>query len=366
MPGTLTDTWIIGSGEAPTAVTRDDVSITELAWEAVQPALAQAGTTLQQIEGAITASQDFWDGRTISSMSVNEVVGGTLGSEAKVASDACLALGYALSRIEDGDQHLNIVLAHAKESQGDVHTIELAAFDPYFERPLDPDETVVAAFQAQLLYAQGVFTPEHSARVVAAARARSTVLAAVTPEQVLESALTCDPLHELDRAPLVDAASALVISDGDTARRLQRTGVRLVAAASRTGAYWNQRSSTLHDAEPAHAAALDALAVAGWQASELDAIEINAPYAHQHLMVGQALGLGDGEELVARFEGHGDGPTLNASGGWLAGSAGSVAGLHSVVAVLERLRDSGGRALVHATSGLASQSHHVVLLEVTA
>jgi hypothetical protein len=340
MPATTTDTWIIGHGEAPTAVTRDDVSITELAWEAVQPALALAGTTLQQIEGAITASQDFWDGRTISSMSVNEVVGGTLGSEAKVASDACLALGYALARIEDGDQRLNIVLAHAKESQADAHTIELAAFDPYFERPLDPDETVVAAFQAQLLYAQGAFAPEHAARVVAAARARSTVL--------------------------VDAASALVISDGDTARRLQRTGVRLVATASRTGAYWNQRSNTLHDAELAHAAALDALAVAGWQASELDAIEINAPYAHQHLMVAQALGLGDGDELVARFEGDGDGPVLNASGGWLAGSAGSVAGLHAVVAVVERLRASGGRALVHATTGLASQSHHVVLLEVTA
>ena len=366
MPGTPTDTWIIGLGESLTAVTRDDVSITEMAWEAVQPALTQAGTTLQQIEGAITASQDFWDGRTISSMSVNEVVGGTLGSEAKVASDACLALGYALARIEDGDQHLNIVLAHAKESQGDAHTIELAAFDPYFERPLDPDETVVAAFQAQLLYAQGVFTPEHAARVVAAARARSTVLDAVTPDQVQESPLTCEPLHELDRAPLVDAASALVISDGDTARRLQRTGVRLVAAASRTGAYWNQRSHTLHDAESPMPPRWTPWPWRDGRPLELDAIEINAPYAHQHLMVGQALGLGDGEALVARFEGDGGGPALNATGGWLAGSAGSVAGLHAVVAVIERLRASGGRALVHATSGLASQSHHVVLLEVTA
>ncbi|MBV8221515.1 MAG: hypothetical protein JO325_23870, partial [Solirubrobacterales bacterium] len=147
----MTDTWIIGSGQARTAPARDDVSITELAWEAVAPALADAGTSLPEIEGAVTASQDFWDGRTISSMSVNELVGGAFGSEAKVAADACLGLGYAHARIADCDQRLNLALAHAKESQGDVHAIEVAAFDPYYQRALDADETVVAAMQAQLL-----------------------------------------------------------------------------------------------------------------------------------------------------------------------------------------------------------------------
>jgi acetyl-CoA acetyltransferase len=361
-----TDTWIIGCGEARTAAARDDVSITELAWEAIEPALADAGTELAQIEGAVTASQDFWDGRTISSMSVNELVGGAFGSEAKVAADACLGLGYALARVEDGDQHLNLVVAHAKESQGDAHTIELAAFDPYFQRALDPDETVIAAFQAQLLYAAGSFEPSHSARVVAAARSRSTTLDPVSVDDVLGSPPTADPLRELDRAPLLDCASALVIADGENAQRLERPGVRIVAAASRTGAYWSQRPD-LHAAPQAAAAADDALAFAGWSASELDAIEINAPYAHQHLMVGHALGLGSGDELVARFEnGHGDGPAVNASGGWLGGSAGSVAGLHAVVSLVERLRaNGGGRAMVHSTTGLACQSHHVVLLEAT-
>ena len=165
-----TDTWIVGCGEATSALSRDDVSITEFAWEAIEPALQDAGTRLADVEGGVTASQDFWDGRTISSMSVNEIAGGTFRSEAKIASDACLALGYALARVQDGDQHLNVVVAHAKESQAEAHTIELAAFDPYFERALDPDDTVITAFQAQQLYARGTFTPEHAARVVAAAR----------------------------------------------------------------------------------------------------------------------------------------------------------------------------------------------------
>jgi acetyl-CoA acetyltransferase len=357
-----TDTWIVGLGEARTAARRDDVSITELAWEAVEPALNDANTSLPEIEGAVTASQDFWDGRTISSMSVNELVGGVFGSEAKVAADAALGLGYALARMEDEDQHLNLVLAHAKESQGDTHTIELAGFDPYFQRALGPDDTVVAAFQAQLLYAQGRFEPSHSARIVATARARSQTLEDVSPQDVLDSPPTADPLRELDRAPLLDCASALVIADGENARRLDRPGVRIVAAASRTGAYWSQRPE-LHTAPQARAAAEEALSIAGWQLPELDAIEINAPFAHQHLIVGEALGLGSGEELVERFEGIGEGPAVNGSGGWLGGSAGSVAGLHAVVSVARRLRESGGRGLVHATTGLGGQSHHIVLLE---
>lgn len=368
MTSIASDTWIIGTGEARTAPARDDVSITELVWEAVQPALADAGTELRAIEGAVTASQDFWDGRTISSMSVNEIVGGVFGSEAKVAADACLGLGYALARVTDADQNLNLVVAHAKESQGDQHTIELAAFDPYYERAIDPDETIVAALQAQLLYAQGAFTPLHAARVVSAARSRSAVLPDVTPEEVFGSPLTSEPLHVLDRAPLLDAASAIVICDGDTRRTLGRDGsVRIVATASRTAAYWSQRAA-LDGADQARAAADDALALAGWSSSDLDVIELNAPYAHQHLMVGRALGLGEGDELISRFEAsNGDGgPRVNRSGGWLAGSAGSVAGLHAVIAAATWLHEHGGRALVHSTTGLATQSHHVVLLEVAA
>ncbi len=146
------EAWIVGIGHAATAPARDEVNTTELAWEAISAALTDAGVELGEIEGAVTASQDFWEGRTISSMAVNEVAGGTLRSEAKVAADGVMALLYAMARIEDGDQHLNLVVAHAKESQADPHGVELAAFDPYFERALDPDETVAAGLQADLYY----------------------------------------------------------------------------------------------------------------------------------------------------------------------------------------------------------------------
>jgi len=354
-------TYVVGLGHAATAPARDDVNTTELAWEAVSAALADAGIALRDVGGAVTASQDFWEGRTISSMAVNEIAGGTLRSESKVAADGALALFYATTRIEDGDQSLNLVVAHSKESQADAHGVEMAAFDPYYQRALDPDETVAAALQADQLYARGEYGPGDAARLVAAARGRSRTLDSIGAEDVLASAPTADPLRELDRAPYMDAATCLVVCDGATAAKLGRPAVRVVAGASRTGAYWTDRDLT---AAPELAQAVDeALELAGWERDSLDHIEISAPFAHQSLLLAAELGLGRGEELVVRFEGaDGDRPTLNASGGWHAGSAGSVAGLAAAAAATERLR-GGGRALVHGSTGLCAQSHTVLLLE---
>jgi acetyl-CoA C-acetyltransferase len=354
--------WVIGVGHAATAVARDDVNTTELAWEAISAALDDAGVRLAEIEGAVTASQDFWEGRTISSMAVNEVAGGTLGSEAKVAADGVMALLYAIARVQDGDQHLNLVVAHSKESQADPHGIELAGFDPYYERALDPDDTVAAGLQAGLYYARSGLGPADAARVVAAARARSEVLDDVTVEDVLASAPTCDPLRELDRAPRMDAATALVICDESTMRARDRSGVRLVGGAARAGAWWTARD--LARADEARDAADEALALEGWEPSSLTRIEINAPFAFQQLLIGEALGLGDGESLVRRLAG-GDGTAgrVNADGGWLAGSATSVAGLAACGHAVAELRDRGGRALIHGATGICAQSHAIALLE---
>jgi acetyl-CoA C-acetyltransferase len=358
----LGEAWVVGVGQAGSAPARDDVNTTELAWEAISAALDDAGVELGEIEGAVTASQDFWEGRTISSMAVNEVAGGTLGSEAKVAADGVMALLYAMARIEDGDQRLNLVVAHAKESQADPHGVELAAFDPYYERPLDPDETVAAALQADLYYRRAGLGPADAALVVAAARRRSGVLDEITAAQVLASPATSDPLHELDRAPRMDAATCLVVCDTATKDRRRLPGARLVAGAAQSGPWWTARDLTA--APELAAAAHQALRLAGWERDSLTRIELNAPFAHQQLLLAEALGLGSGPELVERFEDD-DGtrsPRINADGGWLGGSAGSVAGLAAAAAATSELRDRGGRALVHGSTGLCAQSHAVVLL----
>src|ERR1019366_1261857 len=105
----------------------------------------------------------------------------------------------------------------------------------------------------------------------------------------------------------------------------------IVGTATRTGAYWRERADLA--AIPQAAEALrEALERADWGLGDIDIVELAAPFAHQHMMLGEALGLGSGAALVERFE-RGE---VNHSGGWLAGSAGSVAGLRAVVAATRR------------------------------
>ena len=346
----MAEAFIVGLGETPHVPRRDDVNTTEIAYEAVKAALDDAGVALAEIGGAITASQDFWEGRTISSMAVNEIAGATFKSESKTASDGALALTYAAMRIVSGIDTLMLVVAHCKESQADPHTVENAAFDPYVQRPLDPDETVLAAFQAQLLD----ISLEERARVVVAARARSPWLEPVDAADVADSGPTASPLRALERAPLADGACALVLCDAATAARLGRPAVRVAGAGTATGSYWSDRDLTAEGTLPTALAAT--LAHAGWSDAP-EHVELSAPYAHQALHWARAIGAGDGPKP---FE---DG-SLSPSGGWLGGRPGVVAGLSAALACARALRERGtGRALAHGTTGLLGQSHHLVALE---
>ena len=344
---TVGRTYVVGLGETPFAPRRDDANTTELAGEAIREALADAGVDLTRITGVISASQDFWEGRTISSMAVNEVAGATFKAESKVAADGALAVGYAAARIATGNDSLMLVVAHCKESQADPHQVENAAFDPLDERLLDPDETVIAGFQAQLLG----FDLADRARVVAAARSRSQWLDPTTSEAVSASPETATPLRRLERAPLMDGACALVLCDEDTARRLERPAVRVASVATDTRPYWLDRDLTT--APGLGRALAEALSTAGWDDAP-DHVELSAPFAHQALLFARELGAGGPEA----FE---DG--LSPTGGWLAGRPGVVAGLSGVVAAVRKVQGTTGRALAHGTTGLLTQSHHVVCLE---
>jgi acetyl-CoA C-acetyltransferase len=346
------DAYIVGVGETRHAPRRDDVNTTELAWEAVSAALEDAGVALADVGGAITASQDFWEGRTISSMAVNEVAGATFKAESKVAADGLLALVYASARIATGLESLLLVLAHCKESQADVHAVERAAFDPYLQRDLDPDETVAAALQARLLD----YPLELRARVVEASRRHSRWLEPLAASDVAASPETASPLRRLERAPQMDGACALVVCDEATASRLGRPCVRLAGAATSTGRYWIDGELT---AAPAlRAAVAGALRQSGWDGAP-ERIELSATFAHQVLLFGSELGLGGPAEVTAAVEQG----TLAPTGGSLAGRPGIVSGLSAAIACARHLREAGGRAVAHGTTGILAQSHHVACLE---
>ncbi|MCK4964197.1 MAG: thiolase family protein, partial [Dehalococcoidia bacterium] len=115
---------------------REDVNEEELAYEAVKQVLDETGLSLNDIDSAVTCSQDFWDGRTISSMNIQRVVGAHLSHEDNVSEDAINSVYAAMAQILSGHQDIILIEAHTKESQADKSLVENAAFDAIFMRQL--------------------------------------------------------------------------------------------------------------------------------------------------------------------------------------------------------------------------------------
>jgi acetyl-CoA C-acetyltransferase len=354
---------IVGVGCSVQARERGDAAYAELALEAISEALADAGVALGDIENSVTASVDFWDGRTIANMAVSEVVNSYRRSEARVCADGTGALLYEWARLRAGGYRLGLVVGHCKESEGRPHDIESAAFDPYSQRRLDLDGDVVAGLAAQRFYAVSGSTPAEAADIVVSAREvgrqNPTLepLAPVGREDVLSSPPLATPLRELDKAPTTDGSCAFVVASEEVARDLGSSPVWLVGAASASGRYWSDRDLAAVDDLAGVTARVSEMA--GWDGAP-DLVELSAQYSYQHLQFAPALGV----------TGRG-GPAVNTSGGWLAGNPRTVAGLLRVAECVHQLRGTAGgrqlpavrRALAHGTTGLAAQTHAVVALE---
>ena len=352
---------VLGVGQSDRATSRRDVDYAEIVHEAVQRALTDAGVGLLEVDHAVTAALDFVDGRTIANMSTAEVVGSFLKPEGRLCGDGTNAVVYALAKMRAGGLGVGLVVAHAKESQGDHHAIEAAAFDPFTERRLDPDGDVVAGLAAQRWYLRTGRGPQEAAEAVAAARDRgrgthTSIGDPVTPEQVLASPPLATPLRQLDKAVRSDGACALVIATEEVAAERGGQPVWIAGAATRTDAYWLARD--LADTRALDGAWDEVLAQAGWQDAQVDVAELSAQYGYQDLQFSEPAQRRGVREVTP-------------SGGWLAGGCQVVSGLDRVVAGVHQLRGTAGaqqvdgprRVIAHGFHGLGAQTHGVVALE---
>src|SRR3954468_19600356 len=203
---------IIGVALSDRFEPRTELPPSDIVYPVVRDALADADVSMGDIHSIVSCSQDIYDGRTISSMGVNEVLGGYLRSESKIAGDGLLALLYGAARIASGEFDLTVVVAHCLESISDLDVVENAAFDPYVQRPLGPDDTVAAALQADAFYRASGLGPDDAAEVSARAsrhaarNPRAFRSAAHTAADVAASRIVCSPLRELEGTPVTDGA----------------------------------------------------------------------------------------------------------------------------------------------------------------
>ena len=364
---------------------RADANEGELVYEAIKQVLQETGLTFAQdgtgIDASITCSQDFWDGRTISSCNVMSYVGSHHSDEDKVAEDSLNAVYTAAARILSGHQDIVLVASHCKESQADKRGIENAAFDPIFMRVLGLDFLSAAALQARrYMYKYGI-TPEQCARVVVKNRgnARKNPFAQepldITVEDVLGSQILASPIRQLDTKPTSDGACAMILAREKKAKKLTAKPVWILGVSNCYETHY-LGDRDLAECDALVTAAKKAYSMAGITdpMKQINVAEISEEYSYQELLWMEGLGLcsrGEAGKMIdAGVTRMGGQLPVNPSGGMLSGNPTVVAGMTRVAEAVLQLRDEAGerqvagakRALAHGFTGACGQLQGVMIL----
>ena len=372
---------IVAVGQTKYHPDRSDVNEEELAYEAIKQVLDTTGLTLSDIDSAVTCSQDFWDGRTISSMNIQHVVGAHLGHEDKVAEDGLNAVYVGMSQVLSGHQDIILVVAHTKESQADKSLVENAAFDPALMRQLGLDFLSAAAMQAKrYMYKYGI-TPQQCAKVAVKNRgnAKNNPFAQepldITVEDVLSSKTLSSPIKRLDTKPISDGACAMILAPEAKAKKLTKKPVWILGASNCYETHY-LGDRDLANCDALMKAAKKAYSMAGIKnpLKEVNVAEISEEYTYQELLWLEGLGFcgpGEGGKLVDRgVTKMGGKLPVNPSGGVLSGNPVGVAGMARVAeAVLQLRGEAGDRqvkgaqiALAHGVTGICGQHQGVMIL----
>ena len=355
----------------------------DLVLEVTDKVVEAAGISLKDdVEAVISCSQDHWDGRTISSMPIPDIVCSHLKDESKVAGDGAYAALYGAMHILSGDNKLVLVVSHCAESHTDGTMIENWSIDHIFHRMLGLDYTIGGAMQARRYMDKYKVTPEQFAKIVVKNKgnARKNVYAQeameLTVDQVLKSKMLADPITELQRKPVSDGACALIIASEEVAKKLTPNPVWITGAGNCYEAH-NPGDRDLAECDALVNAAKKAYKMAGIgkPAKDLDLVELSEYYAYQEMLWTEGLGLcgrGDGGKLIdsGKTQLKGELP-VNPSGGLLSGIPVTVAGMTRVAEAVWQLQGIAGehqvqgakRAVAHGCGGLCGQMHCVLVLE---
>jgi len=353
----------------------------ELAYEVTCNALEDAGLSIDDIDNTVTVCNDFWDGRTISSMAITEATGSHRVPTTNVEGDGTYGALMGLMRILSGHHRVTLVVAQSKPSEGIPSVITNAMFDPVYERMLGLDAINSSALQMRRYMSKFGVTEEQCARVSVKnhGNARNNPYAHlpldISVEHVLRSRVLADPIKLLDASPMSDGACAIVMADESMAKKKGRKSVWIKGVGHCADAYH------LGDRDLADTAALEAAAKRAYDMAgvndpmkDIDVAELYDAFSYMELMWMEGLGLcrqGEAGAIIDRgvTEMKGNLP-VNPSGGVLSAHAVQVAGLARIAeAVLQLRGEAGARqvdgakvALAHGIEGACGQGHCVFVL----
>ena len=369
---------IIGVGQTKYERNRDE-TFAELVFEAVTTALADAGGSIEDIDNVITVSNDFWDGRTISSMAVMDAAGAWDKDVSTVEGDGTFGVIYGMMRALSGSFDTTLVVAHIKGSEGNMNLITNGMFDPIYQRSLGIDATTSAALQARCYMQKSGATEEDFARVSVKNHKNGLnnpyahLGRDITVEDVMASRKIAEPLKLYDCSPISDGAAAIVIANAAGVGRFKQNPVWVRGVGYCSDSY-TLGYRDLAEPRSLKAASQKAYKMAGLTDpfKELDVVELYDAYSYMEPMWYEGLGLASrGVDLIRSGATLAEGPLpVNPSGGVLSAHPVLVAGMARLIEAVLQVRGDAGEhqvkgaktALAHGINGPCGQSHGVFVV----
>lgn len=355
----------------------------EMVYDVTRRALEDAGITKDEVDNVVSVSSDFWDGRTISSMAIQDSACAYGKDITTVEGDGTFGCLYGMMRMLSGSFGVTVVVAHHKGTESNMNGITNCTFDPLVERKLGIDAVSSAALQARRYMTKYALKEEQFALVSVKnhGNAMRNPLALfpmeITVEDVMNSRKIADPLKLLDCSPVTDGAAALILAAEREAKKLstRKKRVWLMGVGHCSDAY-RLGDRDLADTRALKAAAKRAYAMAGIvdPLKEIDVAEVYDAFSYMEPLWLEGLGFcedGKGCEYLERgyFDFDGRLP-VNPSGGRLSAHPVQVAGLAELAECVLQIRGEAKErqvgevnvALAHGITGMCGQSHCVWIL----
>ena len=354
----------------------------EMIFEAVRGALDDAGLKKKDITTAISCTNDYYDGRTISNAFTVEVGGGYLTDESKVEMDGAHAVLYGLMRILSGNHKLALIWGGSMASCFPYHVTRLYEVDPTWERPVGCVNDITAAgFQMRAYMEKYGVSSEEIAKIAVKNRknASKNPLALqeaqnndISIKEVMESDIYADPVTELMVAQPCDGVAALLLAPEKQALKITDNPVWI------TGVGYNQETYYLGDRNLAESKSMELAGKMAFNSAgiieprkEINVAELFEAYAHEEIIFSEALGLaekGQGANLGSEIGGE---LPINPSGGAIGGNPPCGTGLIRIIEAAKQLKgeakgyqvNGANKAIASGQIGMCAQNNIVYVLE---
>jgi acetyl-CoA C-acetyltransferase len=338
----------------------------EMIFEAVRGAVDMAGLKKKDISTVISCTNDYYDGRTISNCFTVEVGGGYMADESKVEMDGAHAVLYGLMRILSGNHKLAVIWGGSMPSCFPYHSTRLFETDPTWERPLTyVNDITSAGFQMRSYMEKYGVSAEEIASIAVKNRknAAKNPLALVEAQnsnidvkEVLASDIYADPVTELMVAQPCDGVAALLLAPERQALKITDNPVWITGVGYSQEAYY-LGDRNLYESKSMELAGKTAFESVGIKdpKSEIDVAELFEAYAHEELILSEALGLAEkGKGASINSEINGD-ISINPSGGATGGNPPCATGLIRIIEAAKQLRgEANGYQVKNAKKAIAS------------